>query len=148
MNIKGKRPVRSQVAVGGINRGTRPVRPSRPIPTRQPRRDDRMRRNHGRPTPPPHHRDHHHYDHHHHRPSRRKGSCFGTIAALIVMLVLVFLVVYKDEVKEKLFPQDTVTSEESATTGNASGAVIINPSSEFTLTYFNPKDGLDYYNRQ
>ena len=39
MNIKGKRPVRSQVAVGGINRGTRPVRPSRPIPTRQPRRD-------------------------------------------------------------------------------------------------------------
>ena len=67
---------------------------------------------------------------------------------MIVMLVLVFLVVYKDEVKEKLFPQDTVTSEESTTTGNASGAVIINPSSEFTLTYFNPEDGLDYYNRQ
>ena len=126
MNIKGKRPVRSQVAVGGINRGTRPVRPARPMPTRQPRHDDRMRRNHGRPTPPPRHHDHHHdhhpdhhHAHHHHRPGRRKGSCFGSIAALIVMLVLVFLVVYKDEVKEKLFPQDTVISEESETTDNS-----------------------------
>ncbi len=208
MSIVGKSLIRRQGTPRKVNRLARPVREPRPMGGRPPRRDDR-RHSHNRPAPPP---PHHHHRHHgeppHHRPGRRKGSCFSSIAALIIMLVLVFLVVYKDEVKEKLFPEDTVTIEESATTGStatfkfrtenlleehyekhgedmgydsaesyekAASAVVTNPdslhkkeaedgddvyylesSNEFVIvakdgfirTYFNPEDGLEYYNRQ
>lgn len=209
MSIIGKSLIRRQGTPRQTNRVARPVRELRPMGGRPPRRDDRrrddMRRNHNRPTPPP---PHHHGEPPRHRSGRRKGSCFSSIAAFIIMLVLVFLVVYKDEVKEKLFPEDTVTTQDSTTTGStaafefrneslleehyekhgkdmgydsaksyekAASAVVTNPdslhkkeaedgddvyyledSNEFVIvakdgfirTYFNPEDGLEYYNRQ
>ena len=80
-------------------------------PTRHQRRHD---------NPPHHHRHHEDHGHHHthHHSGKRKGSCFSSIAALIIMLVLVFLVVYKEEVKEKLFPEDTITTEDTGTVSN------------------------------
>lgn len=206
MSIMGKSLVRRQRTPRQTNRVARPARDPRPMGGRPPRRDDRGR-NHGRPTPPPPHHGHH-GEPPRHRSGRRKGSCFSSIAALIIMLVLVFLVVYKDEVKEKLFPDNTVTTEDSTETSStvqfefrneslleehyekhgkdmgydsaqsyekAASAVVTNPdslhkkeaedgddvyylekSNEFVIvakdgfirTYFNPEDGLEYYNRQ
>ena len=115
MSIIGKSLVRRQGTPRQTNRVARPARDPRPMGGRPPRRDDRRR---NRPTPPPHHE--HHHGHHGEPPRRRsgrsKGSCFSYIATLIIMLVLVFLVVYKEEIKEKLFPEDTVTIEESVIT--------------------------------
>ena len=45
-----------------------------------------------------------------HRSGRRSGGCLSSIAALIIMLAIVFVVVFQDDIKEKLFSDDTVTT--------------------------------------
>ena len=45
-----------------------------------------------------------------HRSGRRSGGCLSTIAALIIMLVIVFLVFFQDEIKEKFLSKDDVTT--------------------------------------
>lgn len=45
-----------------------------------------------------------------HRSGRRSGGCLSTIAALIIMLVIVFLVFFKEEIKEKVLTNDDVST--------------------------------------
>ena len=81
------------------NRPRRNLEPARGI--RQRSVNDRLPRQNS--TRPPH-RPHHHS-------GRRSGGCLSTIAALIIMLAIVVVVAFQDDIKEKLFSDDTVTTE-------------------------------------
>lgn len=88
------------------NRPRRNLEPARGI--RQRSVNDRLPRQNS--TRPPH-RPHHHS-------GRRSGGCLSTIAALIIMLAIVFIVAFQDDIKEKLFSDDTVTTEAEFTFKN------------------------------
>ena len=81
------------------NRPRRNLEPARGI--RQRSVNDRLPRQYDARPP---HRPHHHS-------GRRSGGCLSTIAALIIMLAIVFIVAFQDDIKEKLFSDDTVTTE-------------------------------------
>ena len=93
---RSSQPRSSQPRPSG-NRPRRNLEPARVI--RQRSVNDRLPRQNS--TRPPH-RPHHHS-------GRRSGGCLSTIAALIIMLAIVFIVAFQDDIKEKLFSDDTVT---------------------------------------
>ncbi len=115
MKVTRKRPVRSQGALTGASRGVNPgmgaTGGGRRVPIRSGAqrhndmsRNDGMRRDFNRQTPPS---SHHQPPH---RGGKRKGSCASYLAALIIMLAIVFVVYFGDEIKAKIFSDDTVTT--------------------------------------
>ena len=93
----GVQPRPRQVRPSG-NRPRRNLEPARGI--RQRSVNDRLPRQYDARPP-----------HRPHRSGRRSGGCLSTIAALIIMLAIVFIVAFQDDIKEKLFSDDTVTTE-------------------------------------
>lgn len=93
----GVQPRPRQVRPSG-NRPRRNLEPARGI--RQRSVNDRLPRQYDARPP-----------HRPHRSGRRSGGCLSTIAALIIMLAIVFVVAFQDDIKEKLFSDDTVTTE-------------------------------------
>lgn len=61
-----------------------------------------------------------------HRSGRRSGGCLSSIAALIIMLAIVFVVVFQDDIKEKLFSDDTVTTIDTEVEYSFKNATLLN----------------------
>lgn len=87
---------------------------SRPMNDRPPRHNDRGRGNYGRPTPPPPHNG---YARTTRRGGRRSGSCASYIAAFFIMVIIVLVVNFGDDIKEKLFGNDEVTTNQEVSGG-------------------------------
>ena len=106
-------PRPSQVRPSG-NRPGRNLEPARGI--RQHSVNDRLPRQYD--TRPPH-RPHRHS-------GRRSGGCLSSIAAIIIMLAIVFVVVFQDDIKEKLFSDDTVTTIDTEVEYSFKNATLLN----------------------